>query len=96
MTDSGPSSADPVGLAKGLSLIERLSVALLQLPIRVYRAFISPLLPRMCRFHPSCSAYAMEALATHGPLKGSWLTVRRLSRCHPFHPGGLDPVPPRS
>ncbi len=49
---------------------------------------------RRCRFHPSCSAYALEALRTHGAAGGSWLTVRRLARCHPFHPGGVDPVPP--
>ena len=65
-------------------------------PIRAYRALLSPLLPRMCRFHPSCSVYALQALEEHGPVKGLWLAVRRLSRCHPFHPGGLDPVPPRS
>jgi putative membrane protein insertion efficiency factor len=66
---------------------------LLSLPIRFYRRFLGPLLPKVCRFHPSCSTYAMQALEKHGGLKGSWLTVRRLSRCHPFHPGGLDPVP---
>jgi uncharacterized protein len=67
---------------------------LLLLPLRFYKAFISPLLPPLCRFHPTCSVYAMGAIRTHGPLKGLVLTVRRLSRCHPFHPGGFDPVPP--
>ncbi|GGP38369.1 membrane protein insertion efficiency factor YidD [Saccharothrix coeruleofusca] len=67
----------------------------LLLPIRFYRRFISPALPPTCRFHPTCSAYAVEALTVHGPLCGSWLTLRRLSRCGPWHPGGLDPVPPR-
>ena len=62
--------------------------------IRGYRGFISPLLPPSCRFYPSCSAYALEAVQVHGALRGSWLAVRRLSRCHPFHAGGLDPVPP--
>ena len=58
-----------------------------------YRRFISPLLGPRCRFYPSCSAYALEAVQVHGALKGSWLAVRRLSRCHPFHAGGIDPVP---
>ncbi|AIQ42585.1 membrane protein insertion efficiency factor YidD [Paenibacillus sp. FSL R7-0297] len=66
-----------------------------QAPIRVYRRFISPLKPATCRFYPTCSAYALEAIEVHGPLKGSWLAARRIARCHPFHPGGLDPVPPR-
>lgn len=65
-----------------------------QAPIRVYRKFISPLKPATCRFYPTCSAYALEAIEVHGPLKGSWLAARRIARCHPFHPGGLDPVPP--
>lgn len=68
----------------------RLFVAL----IRFYRAFISPLLGPRCRFEPSCSAYGLEAITVHGALKGLWLTVRRIGRCHPFHPGGYDPVPP--
>jgi putative membrane protein insertion efficiency factor len=61
--------------------------------VRVYQRLVSPLLPPSCRFYPSCSAYAVTALARHGAAKGSWLAVRRLARCHPFHPGGLDPVP---
>ncbi|MBO0332338.1 membrane protein insertion efficiency factor YidD [Sneathiella sp. CAU 1612] len=65
----------------------------LMLPIRFYRYFISPLLPASCRYYPSCSSYAMEALSVHGPLKGSWLTLRRLGRCHPFGGEGYDPVP---
>ncbi|MRN53583.1 membrane protein insertion efficiency factor YidD [Paenibacillus monticola] len=66
----------------------------IQAPIRVYRKFISPIKPATCRFYPTCSAYALEAIEVHGPLKGSWLAAKRISRCHPFHPGGLDPVPP--
>lgn len=61
--------------------------------LRGYRLVISPLLGPRCRFYPSCSAYALEAVQLHGALRGSWLAVRRLSRCHPFHAGGLDPVP---
>ncbi|HSZ46316.1 MAG TPA: membrane protein insertion efficiency factor YidD [Streptosporangiaceae bacterium] len=66
---------------------------LLILLVTGYRRFISPLLGPRCRFYPSCSAYAIDALRLHGALKGSWMTLRRLSRCHPFHAGGLDPVP---
>ena len=73
----------------------KLLAFLLSLPIHLYRWTLSPLLPRACRFHPSCSAYALEALREHGPFGGFLLAVRRLGRCHPFNPGGLDPVPPR-
>lgn len=67
---------------------------LLSLPIRLYRRLLSPLLPPgICRFHPSCSVYALGALERHGGLKGTWLTLRRLLKCQPFHPGGADPVP---
>ncbi|WP_375769292.1 membrane protein insertion efficiency factor YidD [Archangium gephyra] len=66
---------------------------LLALPIRFYRRFLSPLLPPACRFHPSCSSYALQALHKHGALRGLRLTVWRLLRCQPFHPGGFDPVP---
>jgi uncharacterized protein len=66
---------------------------LLALLIRGYQRLLSPLLPPSCRFHPSCSQYALEAIQRHGALKGSWLAVRRLARCHPFNVGGFDPVP---
>lgn len=59
-----------------------------------YQLWVSPALPPSCRFYPSCSAYAVEALQVHGALWGSWLSVRRLLRCAPWHPGGIDPVPP--
>ena len=61
--------------------------------LRVYRRWISPALPASCRFEPTCSAYAMTAIKRHGVLKGTMLTAGRLARCHPFHPGGYDPVP---
>jgi putative membrane protein insertion efficiency factor len=68
--------------------------SLLLLPIRLYQRFVSPALAPHCRFAPSCSHYAVEALQTHGPLRGTWLTVRRVLRCHPWNAGGHDPVPP--
>jgi putative membrane protein insertion efficiency factor len=66
---------------------------LLLLVLRAYRRLVSPMLPPACRFYPSCSAYAETALTRHGAVRGTWLTARRLVRCHPFHPGGIDPVP---
>ena len=74
-----------------------LAIAILSAPIRAYRFAISPLLPNTCRFTPSCSAYALEALNRHGPVTGLWLTIRRLARCHPITwlggSSGFDPVP---
>ncbi|MGE5794027.1 MAG: membrane protein insertion efficiency factor YidD [Bacteroidota bacterium] len=61
--------------------------------VAAYRYALSPMLGRSCRFHPSCSAYAQEALERHGALRGLWLALRRVGRCHPWHPGGYDPVP---
>ena len=79
--------------------MRKLAIALLSAPIRAYRLLISPLMPNACRFTPSCSVYALEALHSHGPVKGVWLTLRRLSRCHPISwlggSSGFDPVPPR-
>jgi putative membrane protein insertion efficiency factor len=63
--------------------------------IELYQKFISPLKPRTCRFYPTCSAYSKEAIITHGALKGGFMAIRRITRCHPFNPGGFDPVPPR-
>jgi putative membrane protein insertion efficiency factor len=62
--------------------------------ITFYQRRISPLAPGACRFYPSCSAYAADAIREHGSARGGWLAVRRLARCHPLHPGGSDPVPP--
>lgn len=67
--------------------------SLLTVVIKAYQYAISPLLGAHCRFHPSCSTYALEALERHGVLSGGWLVVRRLARCHPWSPGGYDPVP---
>ncbi len=75
-----------------LTPVTRLMVLL----IRGYQLLVSPLLGPRCRFYPSCSAYALEAITTHGPLRGCWLAGRRLLRCHPWNPGGVDPVPPSS
>ncbi len=62
--------------------------------VRGYQLAISPLLPPSCRFYPSCSNYALEALQVHGAARGSWLAAKRICRCHPWNPGGHDPVPP--
>ncbi len=63
--------------------------------VRGYSRYLSPFLAPHCRFHPSCSAYAEEAIREYGALRGGWLALRRIGRCHPFHPGGHDPVPAR-
>lgn len=65
----------------------------MRIAVRGYRLLISPVLPRSCRFFPSCSEYAEEALERHGAVHGTWLTARRICRCGPWHPGGYDPVP---
>jgi putative membrane protein insertion efficiency factor len=70
-------------------MMRRLAIFLL----RFYKRFLSPLLPPMCRFEPTCSVYTMQAVDKYGALRGIWLGLRRLGRCHPFNPGGWDPVP---
>ena len=67
--------------------------SILILVIRGYQLWLSPLLPVACRYYPTCSAYAIEALEKHGPVNGIWLAIRRIARCHPFRAGGYDPVP---
>jgi putative membrane protein insertion efficiency factor len=69
-----------------------LPARIVMLPIRAWR-LVSVHLPPRCRFHPSCSQYALEALTVHGAARGSWLAIKRVGRCHPWHDGGLDPVP---
>jgi uncharacterized protein len=85
----GKHGVGPGKQGRKLSAAGRVLVVLLH----GYRRFISPLLGPRCRFYPSCSAYALEAVQLHGALRGSWLAARRLGKCHPFHPGGIDPVP---
>ncbi|MEI5908775.1 membrane protein insertion efficiency factor YidD [Bacillus spongiae] len=61
--------------------------------IKIYQKFISPIKPPTCRYYPTCSHYGVESISRFGALKGGWLTLKRILRCHPFHPGGIDPVP---
>ena len=84
-------AAGPVDGSRRSGPVARLLLAL----VGVYQRWISPALGPHCRFAPSCSTYAAEAVVAHGALRGSWLALRRIARCHPFHPGGHDPVPPR-
>ena len=91
-TEPGPVASGPeVGVGSAMSAGARM----LLLPIIAYRRWISPALPARCRFYPSCSAYAVEAISTHGVLRGIGLATWRLLRCQPFNRGGYDPVPPR-
>jgi len=74
-------------------IVYRLPRKIIALMIRGYQQVISPLLPPTCRFLPTCSEYALEAVSTYGVFKGGWLALRRILKCHPFHPGGYDPLP---
>lgn len=76
-----------------MNMLSRVAVRLLSLPIIFYKGCISPMFPPACRFTPTCSQYALEALRKHGPFKGSWLAIRRICRCHPWGGSGYDPVP---
>ncbi|AWB66381.1 membrane protein insertion efficiency factor YidD [Saccharobesus litoralis] len=78
-------------MAKDKKIFQKILIAI----IRGYQILISPLLGQNCRFHPTCSRYAIEAIELHGPLKGTWLAGKRILKCHPFNSGGNDPVPRR-
>jgi putative membrane protein insertion efficiency factor len=80
-------------IVRAARALRRALVALLSAPLHLYRYAISPLLPPSCRFYPSCSSYALEAMQRHGPLGGALLAVGRVCRCHPWNDGGVDPVP---
>lgn len=91
-SQAGESQAEAIQAG---DLLRRGAVLALTVPILGYRYLLSPVLPPACRFLPSCSDYALEALRVHGPVTGLWLTARRLARCHPLGGWGIDPVPPR-
>lgn len=89
-----PSPSPPPTLSRRvLRHVVRIPAYALIVLIRAYQVLLSPLLPSSCRYVPSCSAYAVEAVERHGALRGGWLAARRIARCHPFRPGGYDPVP---
>jgi uncharacterized protein len=90
-TTGMPEGSSPVTPEREISIVARALI----IAVVGYQRFISPLIPPRCRFYPSCSQYALESLRVHGTMRGLWLTVRRLARCHPFNPGGYDPVPGR-
>jgi putative membrane protein insertion efficiency factor len=82
------------GAVPARSVVVRALQAALQALVRAYQLILRPVMPPLCRFYPSCSDYALEALAVHGPARGTALAVRRVCRCHPWNPGGVDLVPP--
>lgn len=79
-----------------MQAMRKAAIWLLLLPIKFYRGCISPMLPPACRYTPTCSQYAMDAIRIHGPLRGSWLAIKRICRCHPWGGSGYDPVPPKN
>ena len=85
--------ARSAGSASGLGHIARVPSLVLRLAIRGYQVALSPLLPPACRYYPTCSNYAVQAIEKYGALRGGWMAARRIGRCHPFAPGGYDPVP---
>jgi putative membrane protein insertion efficiency factor len=87
-------SGDASGSFSGKTVSAQIGVVLIWL-VAGYKRLISPLLPSACRFYPTCSDYMREAIALHGPARGVWLGTKRLARCHPFHAGGFDTVPPQ-
>ncbi|MDF1548551.1 MAG: membrane protein insertion efficiency factor YidD [Bacteroidales bacterium] len=78
-----------------MKVLKSILSKILILPVKFYQLFISPILPQTCRHVPSCSNYTIEALQKHGPIKGSWLSLKRISRCNPWGTSGYDPVPPK-
>jgi uncharacterized protein len=86
-------TGDALSAEKASEQAGKMMKSALRFAVRSYQVMLSPLLPRACRFHPSCSEYAREALDRHGACRGSWLAARRVARCGPWHPGGYDPVP---
>jgi len=85
--------AMPKAISKALTISSHAIKWLVLKLIRAYQYLISPLFPASCGYYPTCSAYAVEAVEIHGVIKGGWLSIKRISRCHPYHAGGIDPVP---
>lgn len=81
---------------KAVKTLRSIIVFIPILLIKIYQILLSPLIGQNCRFHPTCSAYAISAIEEHGVIIGSWLSIKRILKCHPLHPGGIDPVPPKT